>query len=307
MKTSVIKHPLLACAPVLAALALGFASVGCSGTTDSTSGAGSANATSTKEEVVSEAGASDARHLGHGPHGHPGGPEMLVFAALHEDIGLSATQKATVQSLLPSRGGDGGAGHGPGDDPARRAALAAAIRAGKVDDSLLQPPARAHADHAAHEAELAQKLTTLHDTLTRDQRAALVTAVTGHVSRGPDGGPHGHGPFGPWLDDLGLTQAQKDSLRAKLDADRPDASDRVSFEAKHAEHEAAPKAKLQTFVSDSFDATTFVAPPADGAAGKPPKRGGELAAIVSVLDAAQREKLAEKIEQGPPPGPPPAP
>jgi hypothetical protein len=304
MKTSVIKHPLLACAPVLAALALGFASAGCSGTTDSTSGAGSAGTTTTKDEVVSEAGANDARHQGHGPHGHAGGPDMLVFAALHDDIGLSATQTATVQSLLPSRGGGGGAGHRPGDDPARRAALAAAIRAGKVDDSLLQPPAGTKDDHRAHEAELARSLTTLHDTLSKDQRAALVTAVTAHVSRGPDGGPQGHGPFGPWLDDLGLSQAQKDSLRAKLDADRPDASDRASFEAKHAEHEVAMKAKLETFVSDSFDANAFVAPPADGAAGKPPKRRDDLAVIVSVLDAAQREKLAEKIEQGPPPGPP---
>jgi hypothetical protein len=72
-------------------------------------------------------------------------------------------------------------------------------------------------------------------------------------------------------------------------------------------------AKLQTFKTDSFDAKAFVAPPADAAA---MKRGvgnphdhmaKELSVIVSVLNADQREKLAQKIEKGPQlMGPPPA-
>ena len=64
----------------------------------------------------------------------------------------------------------------------------------------------------------------------------------------------------------------------------------------------AMDAKLQSFKSDSFDAKAFVAPPANA-----PKIGGpadhmakELSAVVSVLTPAQREKLAQKIEQGPP-------
>jgi hypothetical protein len=81
----------------------------------------------------------------------------------------------------------------------------------------------------------------------------------------------------------------------------------------------AMTAKLQAFAADSFDAQSFLAPPADA-----PTQGmrGHLEALVKVvgamtpaLDATQREKLALRLEQGPPrlrvskrshQGPPPA-
>jgi len=59
-------------------------------------------------------------------------------------------------------------------------------------------------------------------------------------------------------------------------------------------------AKLQSFKGDSFDANAFVTPPAgmpkfDGAN----RMAKDLQVVVSVLDPAQREKLAQKIELGP--------
>ena len=67
--------------------------------------------------------------------------------------------------------------------------------------------------------------------------------------------------------------------------------------------------KLQSFKADTFDAAAFVARPANAPKmnmGKPADHmTKELSAIVAVLTPAQREKLAQKIEQGPPARPAP--
>ena len=272
---------------------------------------------------------------------HHGGPASLIMAALHEDIGLTAEQKTTIEALLPTRG-DKPEGARPeargGPDQAHGAALAAAIRSGKVDAAALAPKrdeskAKDDSAHVARQAEMAKALGTLHATLTAEQRQKLVAAVKSHEGKGgpdaqrpggkgrPDGarpegrGPKGegqekgamHGPLGGMLAGIELTAEQKELLQTKLEAARPAkpteaemAAHKQQFEAMRTEHEA----RLATFANDSFDANAFLARPAKPQGAEAFKgrdhHADELAIVVSVLQPAQREQLAAKIEAGPP-------
>ena len=124
--------------------------------------------------------------------------------------------------------------------------------------------------------------------------------------RGDHAGPMG--PMGGMLEGLDLTQAQQDAIKTKLEAQRPAApseADRAAMKSQHDAMRTAMQAKLQTFASDNFDATAFVAPPAGALAQKGPGPGADrfatdLQIITSVLEPAQREKLAARIEAGPP-------
>ena len=311
-----------------AGLAVVVTLAGCTAETSANAGAETATATAAQSQTVTtdgstSAAAANAARPPMGPHHGMGGPEFLVFASLHENINLTADQKTAIEAILAKD-----APKPPPRDPARVAALAAAIRSGNVAN--LPAPPNDDAERAAHLAAAADALTTLHSTLTKDQRVALVAAVSAkhdggphgdhgdHGGPGPNGGgggPGAHGdhgghggPMGGLLEGLDLTAQQRDAIKAKFEANRPSEADRAAMEAKFAAHKQEMAAKLATFSNDTFDATAFVTPPADA---KPDAahRPNELALIVPILDAAQREKLAERIEQGPPahPAPPPAP
>ncbi len=274
---------------------------GCSGPEGTNTGVASSpiSATSTTGRPTREG----RPHAGR-PHHGPGGPELLVFAALHENIGLSTEQRSAIEALV-GKGGPGGPKEGrPAPNQAKTAELAAAIRSGNVDAAKLAPPNGDGARMAEHQAKSAEKLATLHETLTKEQRAALVDAIAAKMpERGPEGDrpegrPERRHDGGPLLEGLDLTQAQRDQIKAKLEADRP----APPTEADRAAMKQAMDAKLQSFKADSFDANAFVTPPAGA-----PKMGGpadpmarELSVIVSVLTSEQREKLAQRIEQGPP-------
>jgi Spy/CpxP family protein refolding chaperone len=300
---------------------------GCSaqaGTAPSSSEPGTA--TAAQAQAQDNAAASGPRFAGH----HGGfGPEMLLGAALHEDIGLSDAQKTTVRAALdairptPPAADEKGKAFG--------ADLAAAVRAGKIDTSALAakaPAGPSEALHTAHVEAVKKALSTLHATLTADQRKKLVSAIEAHADEGPpegrggehgrghrEGGPgRGPGNHGPGMHgalglvaDLDLTDAQKETLRTKLEASRPAAPSTDDREARKAAHEAMRadyKARLESFTKDTFDATAFVAKPANA-----PKLDGkgafhehmltELAIVTEVLTPVQREKLAQKLEQGP--------
>lgn len=295
-------------------IALVAALAGCSGEAASSAGANVGNANAA---LAAPASAPQGHHA-FGMHRH-GGPDSLIHAALREPINLTAAQRATIEGLVKSN-----EPQKPAFNADHAAKLAAAIRNNTVESLSPQGP-----DTAARDARLAAeaaKLTTLHDTLTAEQRTQLVDAIAKRNAehaqhRGEDGakgGDHEHGrgermrgeqgpAFGGpmhMLEGLDLTQAQKDAIQAKLEADRPArpteeqrAAMKTQFEAMRAAHEA----KLQTFKSNTFDAKAFVTPPqaVNGVMHGSEHRVNHLAVITSVLTPAQREILAKRIEAGP--------
>ena len=295
--------------------------VACSG--ESATGAGAEAAGTSQGKAVAQ---EDGKPGPGRPHMMmPPGPGMLLFAALHEDIALTPAQRTTLQGLVDAnRPTPPDANAAGGKEKA--AALAAAVRAGKVDATTLQPSQGAMEAHKEHAAKLASSLTTLHDTLTKEQREKLVDAIAakakdhgpgkgphegGKRPGPPEGGPEAHGPHGHGpmhlLEGIDLTDAQRKSIEEKLAAARPappSEADREAMRAKHEEMKKAFGAKLQSFKADAFDANAFVTPPEGAPKGPPAGHADhlakELSIVLSVLDPAQREKLAAKIEQGPP-------
>jgi Spy/CpxP family protein refolding chaperone len=240
-----------------------------------------------------------ADHEGHGPrglhHGPPGGPEFLIGAALHApDLNLTDAQRTTIEGL--AHGDRPDHRERPPFDANKAKELAAAIRSGNVA-SLPAPPAFDATKQQAHVADAAARMKTLHDTLSADQRAKLVADVEAHAPKGPPSGKAmprrgPHGDMLPFGQDLQLTDAQKQQLQAKFEANHP----KADFAAIHAEMQT----KLESFKADDFDATAFVTPTAQ----LPKLNGNPLADLVSVLTPEQREILAKKIEAGPPAGRP---
>jgi Spy/CpxP family protein refolding chaperone len=302
---------------------------GCSAESGTASGAGTQDTARASDTVAAQSSSDQAaRGPARGPH--PGGPDFLLVAALHEPaMNLSAEQKTTIEGALTASR----PAAPPSFDKTRVSALAAGIRSGNVDTSSVKAPSPTQDGMAARQAAHAKALATLHATLTPEQRKSLVDAVAKRASehgqhgtkdgarpqRGeraggpPPGGPGAMGPMGPMghmLEGLDLTKAQEETIRAKLEAQRParpTEADREAMKKQHETFRTEMQAKLQTFANATFDANAFVAPPAGALVGGP---GGpadhaarfakDLSVIVSVLEPAQREKLAARIEAGPP-------
>lgn len=284
-----------------------------------------------------EAQAQLSESEGRPPHGRMRGhgPGDIFFVAL-EVLDLTPEERATIENLAndlrPPAPPEGK--HGPSDE--QRKALADAVRAGKVDatkfaeDAPPAPPADMH-------EKLVGAIQKLHDMLTPEERTKLVAALDARAPEGPppgerpDGPPPGEhphargergerheggpppggrmGPAGPggehagppmggppiehMLDDLGVSDAQKTRILAALDAaglGKPPAPPE--------DHADRRRAFGEAFVKDGFRAADDLpAPPAFKAR---PSHAAVLAIIVPELDDAQRAKLAERIEQGPP-------
>ena len=277
---------------------------GCAAQTTSADSADTAQA----QSPVAAQQAQNARM--HGPRGG----NLLVAALREPSLNLTDAQKQTIESALQASAPP--KGERP-DMSARSKELAAQIRSGNIDTTTAKGPSEA--EISAHRAAEAKALDTLHSTLTADQRKALVAALeSGPAHKGAKQGRpmeenqvqgvrehhgrHGGGEHGMrgLLEDLNLSQAQKDQIKAKMEADKPSDADREAMKAKFETMQKERTAKLETFASDKFDANAFVTPPAGAQnAPKVDRHAKELAIITSVLDASQREKLAQKIEQGP--------
>lgn len=308
--------------------ALVAALAGCSaaetGTSTGAESVDSVQATATAEQA--QKAESNEGHSARGPAfgARPGGPEFLVHAALRAPLNLTAEQKATLEGLakssVPQR---------PAFDVARASKLAAAVRSNSFEASEQKPVI----DESARQARIAaaaKAMATLHDTLTPEQRSAFVDSIEKHASEHGKRDEHGaktamrgeHGPRmgkrhgghagGPMrmLAGLDLTQEQKDAIKAKLEAARPEKAEkaekpsteqREAMKARFESMRTEMKAKLESFKSDTFDATAFVTPSKPFA--RPEQLDGHrmngLAAITSILTPAQRETLAARIEQGP--------
>lgn len=265
-----------------------------------------------------------------GKHGRGhGGPEQLLRAAIDE-LDLNGAQKATIEGALadleasrPERPEPGAAGESP------FAAIADQVRKGSIDAAGVEAAFAKHRpDRAEHHAAVTKALGTLHATLTGAQRRELVDAVTARMderekafaakhgerdaedasARGPRGerrrgegrrGDHRGGPLEHLVGDLDLRGDQQAKVDAILAGLAPSDADREAFEEKHATMKKEMRARLESFASDRFDAAAAL-PPKD--AMKPDhhaKMAQALAAIVPVLDPAQREALAERLEEGP--------
>jgi Spy/CpxP family protein refolding chaperone len=225
-----------------------------------------------------------------GKHGF--GHDNLLRAALHE-LELSDAQETAIKGALEKLRED--AGEHP-RDAAWHAALAEGVRAGSIDKAAVEAKlAKMEGGFEEHRARMAEALTTLHATLTKEQRRALVDAVAAKMeekgARGPKGdmdgeGRHGKGekgdgerdgrrgkgekggwgdhgmkggPLGHMLRDLNLTEEQRSKIDKALEASRPSEGDmeekKEAFEAMRAEK----KAKLEGFAADNFDAKAFLA------------------------------------------------
>jgi Spy/CpxP family protein refolding chaperone len=288
----------------------------CSGQSPSAEGTGAASsslttATQSESVPVPDHDGHDGKRMGHGP-------ASLIFAALHAPINLTTEQRTTIESLVDSLKSQ--APKPSQAFEAHKAALANAIRKNEVKVEALAFKPEVF-EHAEKDAALAKALTTLHDTLTPEQRTQLVAAVEkrmegkgkgDHDHDGPKGkleGKH-HDGFGPMhlLEGLDLTKEQKDAIHTQLAANEPAPPTEEQKATMKAQHEAMKKemaARLQTFVGDEFDATAFLAKPTNA-----PEKGKmgfghgdrmlkDLAVIVPILTPAQRELLAAKIEKGP--------
>lgn len=264
---------------------------------------------------------------GHG-RGH-GGPAMLLGAALHE-LDLTDAQKATIKGELDAlHDAREDRAAAKDDHEASRAALAAAVRSGKIDESAQLAQ---NAPPKPDMARIAKAIGVLHDTLTAAQRKQLVASVQERMESfgGPDGEHHKgmrggkdarddnardgarekgkgmrmHGPMGHMLKNLSLTEAQQAKVNEALAKLAPSDADREAMKANHEAFRKTMNERLQSFAADSFDAKAFVAMPEGAAKFGPDKMHGhmvkELAAIVPLLDDAQRAELAKRIEQGPP-------
>ncbi|WP_437975641.1 Spy/CpxP family protein refolding chaperone [Sorangium sp. So ce295] len=271
-----------------------------------------------------------------GHRGGPRGPEHLLRAALHE-LDLSDAQEATIEGAL--EGLRDGAKERP-KDGAVFAALAEGVRAGKIDRAAIEAKLP-DAGRAAEErrARVAGALSTLHATLTKEQRRQLIDVIAAKMDeraeRGPRGGEQGGehhrgprgdrggmggpgmrgdhggmggpgmrgGPLGHLLAGLDLRDEQRAQIDKALEAARPGDADRVGRKEDHAARRAEMRARLETFAADRFDANAFLPQPPAGEKMGPrahlDRMVGALAAIVPILDEAQRNALAERIEKGP--------
>lgn len=244
-----------------------------------------------------------------GPHG----PGFMLHAALKE-LELRPEQVEKIEGLLT-----GLESAHPATQPAHQAferALAAGVRAGKLERATLEPHFAA-LEQGANDArkKVHAALNELHRTLDADQRKSLVAALEARGERAGKGrrhrgdepgcggggqcdgagkrgfGPH-HGPGFGMFGDLELSDAQ----RAKLRSAMPDRGAMQQEMQKKGEH---MKQFVAAFAGEGFDADKLTAD-----AGKSPRAHAEarvkhLEALLAVLEPSQREKLAARIEAGP--------
>ena len=278
---------------LLVAAALLAGALGTSLTAGSARADGGTSFTSTGSEAGPGAG-----HR-HGPHGGPGGHDLVHAALRLPDV--TDAQKSQIHALLQTER----ASH----DSARQAheALAAAVAAqvdaapGEIslDKAQLKTQLKAVADaDAAVEAARGAALAGLHGVLTPAQRVELADNASAKIAQhdqkraewqakngGDAGAKDGH-EAGPWGRALGLSPAQETQIRANLKAANLTPPSRDAFEA-----------QAQQMLTD-FKQTTFTAP-APVAARPSGRMVDVVQAILPVLTNAQRAELSSLLRSPP--------
>jgi Spy/CpxP family protein refolding chaperone len=222
-------------------------------------------------------------------HTHRGG---LVAQALRLES-LTPQQRAAIEQLAGTQR--------TAEVPVRQAnariltALATQIEQASIDPQALAPSVQAR-DGAAVAARGVERdtLQKLHDLLTPAQRGQLVSAVeAGFPPRagGHDGGAAG-GPLAHLERELGLTAEQEQQIASNLHhaADSQVAGTRAT-------QLAAGKAWLESFRSDTFNASAGTL----DRLGRMDRRSERLESLVQaavpVLTPAQRAQLATHLRQ----------
>jgi hypothetical protein len=226
----------------------------------------------------------------HEMHGPPG-PQLLLFAALHH-LDLKPDQRATIENAAHAIGAQT-----PIED-GLRVEVAASVRAGTIDEARVLAKLDAAGPSADRASSLAGALDTLHATLTAGQRRELVDTIGKHIDKiGAAQEAMASGATGMLADLLAkidLTAAQRESIDRVLAGLAPNDGMAGHIEEMHADL----RARLQSFASDGFDAAAFVSRPVAMRA-HVARNLHALAAIVPLLDSAQREALASAIEAAP--------
>lgn len=308
----------------LAAAALGLGLIGAAGCNAATSPEG---ASAPEEPVAAQAAAAQP---GDRPDAPPFGGPAAIFLHEVDELSLRADQRQAVDAIrarLREQGAGMREAHAKLD-----AELVRAVRDGKIDRGKLQPLTDAVDQAAARmRPAMEQALDDLHGALDASQRKELLDAVQekaerGPGPRGPRGGPHGMhdgpphgmhdgpphgmrgGPLAMLARDLDLTEEQEAAIRAQMD--RLKAEHEAEMAARKGdphERRARMRERMEAFAAafegDDFSAKDF-APPADGPMGKPSagRMIGLLEALMPVLSAEQRARLADHIEHRPRPG-----
>jgi Spy/CpxP family protein refolding chaperone len=250
-------------------------------------------ATATPAPALTAAPTATADHgRGHWKGRHRGLVGMM-FRAAHE-LELKDAQKASLQKLSAELHGD--AAGPPSEMKDYHAALAAQVRAGKIEPAKLDPlQAAAEKAQKARRDKEAEALNGLYAALEPAQRKALVAAVRAkqaahpeHKAAGPDQAKERLAHLTKQLD---LDAAQQKKVEPLLAKD-------TSPAALHDEMKKHADAVLTGFEGDGFDAKKLELGPASGGKGMA-AHAQFLAALLPVLKPEQREKLAAGVEKAP--------
>lgn len=242
------------------------------------------------------------------PSHHKGrGGDRLIRAAL-EHLELTDAQRKTIEALQTEAKPEPGAGMKD-----LMGALAAGVRANAIDEKAMDTKIAAMSSAGAEmRTKHAAALEKLHATLTPAQRKQLVEKLQAKMAEKEEkwaekreafeAGDEGHkrhgmkgGPLVFMMKKLDLSDDQVTAVKkAVADAglERPDHDAmKGKFEAMHAQK----KAMLAAFATDTFDADTLL-PQKGEAKDHLAKMVTATKAVLPILDAGQREKLAQFLE-----------
>ena len=305
-----------------AVLALGAVLAGCEDkpkdtpatTSTSASTAASAQPATSVAAVIPSAAASAAPEK---PMGPPRGPGGMLFAAA-KGLTLDATQKPKVDEAMKSLKDVDPETQADAKDAmtALRTELATEVKAGKIDTAKMKPSYDAIEKAATADQEKdADAVNALHAALTPEQRKAVAAdlrakqammdekmakkdanAATADKAKGLDAFKPGEGASPAarelkWMTgDLGLDEKQQkdiDALAAKDDPTLKQTSKRFEDLAKEFEKDTFDAKKSDLFkpknLRDPLEARTAT-----------------IDKVTKILKPEQREKLAAKLEKGPP-------
>ncbi len=247
--------------------------------------------------------------------GGKGGPTTQLLHLALAELELTDDQQKTLRGLIGSaKADDARAAH-----KELRDALAAGVRAGALDDALVETKLKALEELGAAERErMHTALDKLHATLTPAQRVALVESIGDKLEerfpepegddadaergertrRGALGRGAPQGNLKALLRDIELSAEQETKLRAALASTAK--PDRDAMLAKVAKKREKLKAMVTAFGTDAFDAKALAVEDGSTWMAQAMRRQVEMVRVVlGIIDAEQREALAKGLEQDP--------